>query len=406
MRKPVVRRRRGKAAEKPRSLDELLPTNLRLFAWSIPLVVAFVTIINGLTALAAAAQKEVRDRASTEIAFFDKRYEYARNLIAEQKSLRKPAEGGQADTASEADIEAERIFQSANTEANLLLTRPVPRLRKGWLDFGLGEEKQAAMAQVCGARKAAMDTFQLPAMGRGAEAYAKYLSTLKADTTAHDYKVYKQYEDACTPPAEEADGFDVAAAWAKLKNQVLFKQPVAQPAGLDDPNADDATVVKAATAKPGSASPGPEAPSESCSSPLPPGGQSVTAATKGSRDDGWDIDIFWCADSNRAQEEVNYKDACKVFNALSDDRLADESLGRRRLRRLPVALQDNWYYPRNGHTIRHDQGQIPELRLAQALQSKVGPEYQLVPSGSSSRWFLSVFVCPGTYKRAPGPPAA
>lgn len=141
---------------------------------------------------------------------------------------------------------------------------------------------------------------------------------------------------------------------------------------------------------------------------------------------GYDFDIFWCDASDNAMAQQNYDDALTAGNALAtmaneNQRIYGQSIGRVRVRVLPIARQGGQYPspfdPRtSGLSIRPDASIDAEKEIANALLElptwKDGG-YRRVDSTTNSQWYISMFVChaPATSSNAAAtnrstPPAA
>jgi hypothetical protein len=421
-----IQRRRANRAGKSHTAsgDPLpLPLSLRLAGWSIPIVLAAVGIVKTVTDMMIAAQTEVRARANTEITFFDRQYQYVSDM-------------------TKADLEKNpKAPQILHASVTALLSRGQPMLKVNWVFDGLmSDDRDRAMTQVCASRDAAFEAFGTEAI---AETQAYFVAALGALKTRGDQpntqgKTMADYDKFCLELKTKEKTTWRARTWARLAPSLAFRKPSAAAQNIAVADTDAAPAdVKASpeslasqanatevplveTKAPAPGGPTPAAPTAGLAAPpvtlpaaayaacaAPPaisdaGRSAKTHLTAGSPNTGWDIDIFWCGRpgttiADKTIEAANYRKACRAFVELSANQpVGGETLGQRRLRRLPSALQDGIYYPQAGDVIRYDLGRASEQILGQAIGDKVWPKgYALQPSSSGTRWYLSMFACDG-----------
>lgn len=115
---------------------------------------------------------------------------------------------------------------------------------------------------------------------------------------------------------------------------------------------------------------------------------------------GWDVDVFWCAGGNEA---ARVRDAGLAASALATAANAKTQVmpgityGRVRLRPLPEALQGPRSYAGRGYRVVFDNAP-GEANAAKAVLATInsGAPTQFTPgrSGTPTKWYISVFVCP------------
>lgn len=125
---------------------------------------------------------------------------------------------------------------------------------------------------------------------------------------------------------------------------------------------------------------------------------------------GWDVDLFWCDGS---KGEANYRLAMAVGDSLAAPAKIGRSispgvtLGRIRVRPAPPSLQRG-EGPARATWVVADRSE-GELSAATAIQVAINnglgrPLFGLGNSnGTSTRWYISAFVCPGTGAATPTP---
>lgn len=124
-----------------------------------------------------------------------------------------------------------------------------------------------------------------------------------------------------------------------------------------------------------------------------------TITVSSGRSNGWDIDIFWCANSRDAAAAQSNYDAANADAQLlrAVGTLSDGSpVGRIRVRPLPESLLGPYLVEAgSGRTIKPDRSPA-EVSAARAIISAVGSgdgSYEIVNSGQQTRWYISMFVC-------------
>jgi hypothetical protein len=110
---------------------------------------------------------------------------------------------------------------------------------------------------------------------------------------------------------------------------------------------------------------------------------------------GWDVDVFWCDGRGEASKSLAAAVA-KDLAAKADSRtpVSGAYLGLVRLRQLTDAAASQGNLPSRENAVLGDSG---EETLADALaglaSAKGSQPFVRKPSGSNSRWYLSVFAC-------------
>jgi hypothetical protein len=115
---------------------------------------------------------------------------------------------------------------------------------------------------------------------------------------------------------------------------------------------------------------------------------------------GYDIDVFWCEGEDQERLFSLARNVSLNLAKASNDstRIGGVPLGRIRLRPLLKSFQlESRGYPSQGLVIRHDSNFPDELPLGRALQAEFqrssGTLFELKPSASLTKYYLSVFVC-------------
>lgn len=102
----------------------------------------------------------------------------------------------------------------------------------------------------------------------------------------------------------------------------------------------------------------------------------------------WDVDVFWCQNSGESAQ----KSADAIVAALEKD----GAKGRLRARVLPDSINARSGYRISGYAIRRDTGEEERAVALKTVaeQALSGTTFEILPSGSATRWYLSAFVCP------------
>jgi hypothetical protein len=223
--------------------------------------------------------------------------------------------------------------------------------------------------------------------------------TAAADATADLNRLRQVLHDALKDPrssspevAEEIGFFlDEKAA---LRERATGKRQADDPPPAVTVNARAATVAAAETQAPLPATM--PATGDVLARPQP--GSRILAAGSAT---GWDVDVFWCMGGAEAQ---TFNRGLRIATSLAEAAQTNTplapgvSLGRIRLRSLPVAQQQGGYFYTNGNAVVAD-SRKGESEAAQALgrfvQVEAGtPLRQVTSTGVPTTWYLSVFVCP------------
>jgi hypothetical protein len=109
-------------------------------------------------------------------------------------------------------------------------------------------------------------------------------------------------------------------------------------------------------------------------------------------DSGWDYDVFWCdgPDGSRYYE---------LAHAVAE-RSKTLTNGRIRVRVLSELTNQRAGYGIQGNVVRVDQNDAEKQEAEKVLASlnrtadRFGGVFQAQASGSGTRWYLSLFVCP------------
>ena len=374
------------ARKPPAKLDDVLPVSLKIAGWTIPLVIGVVGVVKTISDSVIAAQREVRERAAAEIAFFDKQYDYATRLML---------------------TPAAQDLLVASLDA--MLERTQPDLSAGPLfDPLLVDQQERAMRQVCAARKTALSIYRKGASQPVVDYYAARLVKLddaarrKPDSPAAAVMAYGR---RCTELSADGPAPPVDPAKAQTPNpEVAAKDeaaPVPTPPPAPPPAKTDSATPPAkppVEATPPTPRPSTAARALDCSA-LPSTQATTTTAPTVARQQksssGWRLDIFWCASASPEQERAHYAAACRAYNTLaSRERVGDAALGRLQLRRLPVALQTGQGYPDSGQLVRYDAENVEEQLLADNLGAAVWPgAYDTQPAYTGARFYVSLFSC-------------
>lgn len=110
---------------------------------------------------------------------------------------------------------------------------------------------------------------------------------------------------------------------------------------------------------------------------------------------GYDVDVFWCVGSREARNFAIGGQVAQKLAALSlqGEPLANQIIGRVRLRPLPIEKQTGGY-PSSGYLIRYDKTEEPLAKaMANLFKSTDTPAFSPVPGTMNTQWYLSVFVC-------------
>jgi hypothetical protein len=102
----------------------------------------------------------------------------------------------------------------------------------------------------------------------------------------------------------------------------------------------------------------------------------------------WDVDVFWCQKSG----ESAHKNADALVAALQKD----GAKGRLRARILPDSINSKPGYRISGYAIRRDAGEEERAVALKAVAERTLPSttFEILPSRSATRWYLSTFICP------------
>jgi hypothetical protein len=421
----LERRRAAKGEKPPAKVDDVLPLGLRIVAWSVPIVLAIVGIVKSVTDMTIAGQQEIRARANAEISFFDRQYQYATDLAKLNPK------------------DHEKTFKILEPSVGAIFNRREPDLYVNWLlDGVLVDDRKRAREQICGARRSAFAGYSTDALPLKQAMNEQYTGIMERPGQPEAISL-RSYDERCAiyflkpPPPEDVPLWTRVKGWTAQLRALPGRMTEALKAAAASALKPDRLIVSARvppSPRPAGKAPSlPSAPSGGAPvAPLPAAPPWVDGAPIGDADSvpdcdappqiadnnpkaslihnkhgdtgkGWDIDIFWCGKPPpgpakvAAAEAGNYKVACQAFNTLSaTSRVGGESLGRRRLRRLPPNRQDGIYYPNSGLSVRYDVGQASEQLLGQAVGMAVWPKgYALQPSSSGTRWYLSLFACDG-----------
>jgi hypothetical protein len=102
----------------------------------------------------------------------------------------------------------------------------------------------------------------------------------------------------------------------------------------------------------------------------------------------WDVDVFWCQKSG----ESAHQNADAIVAALQKD----GAKGRLRARVLPDSINAQPGYRVSGYVIRRDAGEEERAAALKAVAERALPSttFDILPSRSATRWYLSTFICP------------
>jgi hypothetical protein len=129
-------------------------------------------------------------------------------------------------------------------------------------------------------------------------------------------------------------------------------------------------------------------------------------------DNGWDLDVFWCAGGS---EQAKYSAAFELASQLGAKANAKSPiapgvlLGKIKLRSLPLSRQEPaGIYPNRGNLVVHDGGKGEEqaARAVRSALARQAPPLTVATSvGKQTPYYLSIFVCSvgGETPAAPAP---